>query len=297
MTITKATTLKEVPTKDFGFGKYITDHMLEVDWNAKTGWGKPQIVPFHDFHMHPFTSTFQLTSSGFEGMKAYRDAEGRIRTFRPELNAERMVRTSLELCHPSYEPAELVKCIDAWLKVEERWVPARPATLYIRPTVCSLSPRLTIEPPTETKLFVIGTPSGPYFSPHLKSVQLGVENVGVRAAPGGCGSVKAAANYCTGIKYVTAAMKAGFQQVIWLNGKNITEAGASNVFFYIINKQGKKELVTPALDGTILPGVTRRSVLDLAKNDPRFVLSERAFTITELARLSKEKKVDPSSHP
>ena len=290
MTIKKATHLRDLPSGELGFGKYITDHMLEVDWTVKEGWGKPQIVPMHDFQMHPFNGTFQMCSSGFEGMKAYRDPQNRIRTFRPDANAERMVKTSLELCHPAFDPAELVKCIDSWLRLEERWVPARPCTLYIRPTLCSLSPTIGIEPPTHTRIFVVGTPSGPYFPPHLKSVKLRVETYGARAAPGGTGHIKAAANYCVGIKYVAAAGAAGFQQVIWLNGKNITEAGASNIYFYIYNKQNQKELVTPALDGTILPGVTRRSVLELAKGDPRYIVSERAFPVTELLRLHKEKK-------
>jgi len=282
----------EFPKGELGFGKYIADHMLEVRWSMETGWGKPHIVPSHDFAVHPFNSAFHYAFEGFEGMKAYRDANGKIRTFRPEMNAKRLVRTGQEICFPSFEPEEFVKCVDELLRIDEKWVPEAPSSLYLRPTIVSMTNKLGVHPPHETMLFVASSPSGPYFKSGLKPVKLKVEGTGVRAWPGGTGHVKAGANYTMGIKYVKSALDAGYDQVIWLNGKNITEAGACNIFVYWINKNNEKELVTPMLDGTILPGITRDSVLQMGKEDKRFITCEKKISVTDLVKAHKEKRVN-----
>jgi len=281
----------ELPKGELGFGQYITDHILEVLWKETTGWGKPRIIPTHDFKLHPFNTSLHYAFEGFEGMKAYRDAEGKIRTFRPEMNAKRLVRTSEEICLPSFEPDEFVKCVDELLRIDEKWVPADPSSLYLRPTVVSMTNKLGVHPPHESMLFVASSPSGPYFKSGLKPTRLKVETIGVRAWPGGTGNVKAGANYTVGIKYVREALKQGFDQVIWLNGKNITEAGACNIFIYWINKKNEKELVTPMLDGTILPGITRDSVLQLGREDKRFVTAEKKISVADLVKAHKEKRV------
>lgn len=262
--------------------------MLEAKWTEENGWDKPKIVPTHDFHVHPFNSTFHYAFEGFEGMKAYRDANGKIRTFRPEMNAKRLNRTGSELCFPSFEPEEFVKCLDELLKIDEKWIPEPPSTLYIRPTIVSMTNKLGVHPPHETLLYVTSSPSGPYFKGGFKPTNMKVESVGVRAWPGGTGHIKAGANYCMGIKYVRDAFAAGYDQVVWLNGKNITEAGACNIFIYWVNKQGQKELVTPMLDGTILPGITRDSVLQLAREDKRFITSEKKIPVGDVVKAHKE---------
>lgn len=243
--------------------------------------------------MHPFNSSFHYAFEGFEGMKAYRDAAGKIRTFRPEMNAKRLNRTSEEICFPTFEPAEFVKCLDELLRVDERWVPDAPSTMYLRPTIISLTNKLGVHPPHETMLYVASSPSGPYFKGGMKPIRLRIETNGVRAWPGGTGHVKAGANYTMGIRYVREALAAGYDQVIWMNGKNITEAGACNLFVYWINKQNQKELVTPMLDGTILPGITRDSILQLAREDKRFITSEKKISATDLAKAAKENRVRP----
>jgi branched-chain amino acid aminotransferase len=269
----------------------MTDHMLEVKWNIEQGWDKPKIVPTHDFVLHPFNSTLHYAFEGFEGMKAYRDAAGKVRTFRPDMNAKRLVRTSEEICFPSFNPEEFVKCVDELVALDESWVPNSPSSLYLRPTIISLTNKLGVHPPHETELFVVGSPSGSYFKGGSKPTRLKVESIGVRAWPGGTGHVKAGANYTVGIKYVRAAFDAGFDQVVWLNGNNITEAGACNLFVYWINKKNERELVTPMLDGTILPGITRDSVLHLAREDKRFITNEKKISINDLVKAHKEKRI------
>jgi len=224
-------------------------------------------------------------------MKAYRDANGKIRTFRPERNALRLARTSEEICFPTFDSTEFVKCLDELLRIDERWIPDAPSSLYIRPTIVSKTNKLGVHPPTETMLFVGSSPSGPYFKGGMKPISLKIESEGVRAWPGGTGHVKAAANYTVGIKYVKAAMDQGYGQVIWLNGKNITEAGACNIFVYWKNKQNELELATPVLDGTILPGITRDSILNLAREDKRFKVAEKKISVTDLVKAAKEKRL------
>lgn len=224
-------------------------------------------------------------------MKAYRDVNGKIRTFRPEENAKRLNTTSQRLCMPTYDPKEFVKCLDEYLKVEERWVPNEPSTLYLRPTVISLTNKLGLQTPDHTLLFVTASPSGPYFKGGLTPVSLKIETEAVRAWPGGTGDAKVGANYIMGISHARNATKEGYNQVIWLNGKYLSEAGACNIYIYWINKQGKKELATPMLDGTILPGITRKSILELTKDDQRFISCEKKISVDDLVSAFKEKRL------
>lgn len=224
-------------------------------------------------------------------MKAYRDGNGKIRTFRPLENAKRLCRTSERICLPTFDPEEFVKCLDEYLKIEERWIPDEPSTLYIRPTVISLDNKLGVQAPTHSMLFITSSPSGPYFKDGLKPVKLKIETEAVRAWPGGTGDIKAGANYIMGIDRAKLAAKEGFNQVIWLNGKYITEAGACNLYIYWVNKQGQKELVTPALDGTILPGITRKSILELMQDNTRFKCVEKKISVNDLTAAFKEKRL------
>jgi branched-chain amino acid aminotransferase len=265
--------------------------MFEAEWNIERGWGKPRIVPFHDFSLHPFNTTLHYAQEGFEGMKAYRDPKGKIRTFRPLMNAERMVRTSSEICFPSYDPAEFVQCLDAFLKIDEKWVPAAPASLYIRPTIMSTTNRLGIHPPTDTMLFFVASPSSADIKNTTGFIKMFVETRGVRAWPGGSGHAKIGANYAIGLKYLVEATKKGYDQVLWLNGNRVSEGSGCAFFVYWINKKGEKELVTPALDGTILPSITRDTILQLAKKETGFITSEKPVLVTDLVKAAKDKRV------
>ncbi len=265
--------------------------MLEAYWDINTGWTKPKIVPYHNLSLDPMNSTLHYALEGFEGMKAFRDPDGKIRVFRPLNHAERFVRTSKELCFPTFEPEEFVKCLDELLKVDEKWVPSAPDSLYIRPVVMSTTNKLGVAPAKSTMLFVICSPSARYFGTTIKPLKLWVETQGVRAWPGGSGEAKVGANYVIGLKHLKAALENGYNQALWLTGKNISEAGSTNFFLYWINKRGQKELATPKLDGTILPGITRQSILELAKEDRRFVTVEKIIPISEVAKAAKEKRV------
>ena len=265
--------------------------MLEVYWSEKKGWDAPQIVPTHNFGLHPFNSTLHYSFEGFEGLKAYRDAQGRIRTFRPDMNAKRLNRTSQELCFPTFDQEEFVKCLDELLKVDARWVPDTPASLYIRPTIISMTNKLGVHPPAETCLFIATAPSGSYFKTGVKPIRLKVETEGARAWPGGTGFVKAGANYAIGINYVHKAIAEGYDQVLWLNGGNITEVGAMNVCMLWKNKEGVTEVVTPMLDGTILPGVTRDSILTIVREEGKYPANEKKIHVNELVEAGREGRV------
>ena len=284
-------TPREPPKGDLSFGRYFTDHMFEADWNIEKGWGKPRIVPFHDFVIHPFNTTLHYAQEGFEGLKAYRDLKGKPRLFRPLMNAERLIRTGNEICFPTFDPNEFLQCLEAYLKIDEKWVPAPPATLYVRPTIMSITNRLGIHPPTDTKLFIVASPSGPYIKTDRNYLKILIETQGVRAWPGGSGHTKIGANYAVGLKYLADAAKKGYDQVLWLNGKHISEGSGCAFFFYWINKKGEKELVTPALDGTILASITRDSVLQLAKKETGFITSEKPVLVSDLVKAAKDKRV------
>ena len=280
-----------LPTGDLGFGIHPSDHMFEVYWDHNNGWNKPKIVPYHNLSLSPMNSTLNYAFEGFEGMKAYRDPQGKIRTFRPIKNAERLVNTSRELCFPSFEPEEFVKCLDELLRVDEKWIPSFPDSLYIRPVVMSTTNKLGVSAAKSTMLYIISSPSSAYFKIDSKPLSLYVETRGVRAWPGGSGEAKVGANYAIGIKYTNEALSHGYNQVLWLIGRNITEAGACNFFIYWINKKGEKELATPQLDGTILHGITRDSIIELASEDKRFKTAQKTITITDLVKAAKERRV------
>lgn len=270
---------------------YNTDHMLDVLWSSSTGWGKPKIVPFQNFSIHPFNSTLHYGLECFEGLKSYRDTKGHIRVFRSDRNALRMNDSCRALCFPTFEPQEFLKCMDELLKVDKDWTPEYPACIYVRPTVISMTNQLGVHAAREARLFIALSPSGSYFASGVKPLKIKVETEGCRAWPGGTGNVKLGANYASSPKFTEAAEKLGFDQIIWMNGKNLAEVGAANFFIFLVNKKGERELTTPKLDGTILPGVTRDSVLELAREDKKIKVTERLISIAEVVKASQEKRV------
>lgn len=260
------------------FGQIFTDHMLTVEWSRGGGWGPPHIRPFQDLRLHPASSALHYAVELFEGMKAFRGADDKIRLFRPELNMRRMGRSAQRVCLPAFDEAELLECIRALVRLEQDWVPrAEAASLYIRPTYIGTEPSLGVAPPGRALLFVILCPVGPYFpGGHFSPVGLLADPQHCRAWPGGAGHCKLGGNYGPTIALQQQAQALGCQQVLWLHGPQrlLTEVGTMNLFVYWQRPDGEAELVTPPLDGLILPGVTRQSLLELARGWGEFEVRE-----------------------
>ncbi|KAL4929595.1 branched-chain amino acid aminotransferase, cytosolic [Aspergillus undulatus] len=296
LTITKTTTPKELlPSKDLVFGKTFTDHMLSVEWTATDGWQTPQIVPYQKLQLDPSACVFHYAFECFEGMKAYRDDKGKIRLFRPDKNMQRLNKSSTRIALPNFDGEELTKMIGEFVKLESRFIPdARGYSLYLRPTMIGTQSTLGVGPPGSALLFVIASPVGPYYPTGFKAISLEATDYAVRAWPGGVGDKKLGANYAPCIVPQLEAASRGFQQNLWLFGEEeyVTEVGTMNLFIALKNKEtGKKELVTADLDGTILEGVTRDSVLGLARERliPKgWDVSERKIRMSEVAEAAEE---------
>jgi|ERR1711937_59492 len=278
------------------FGAVFTDHMLEIDWTAENGWGNPQIKPFQPLQLHPAASSLHYAIQLFEGMKAYRRADGEIQLFRPDKNMDRMHNSAYRSSLPLFDKTEMQECIRALVDVDRDWVPdSSKASLYIRPTMIGTEPTLGVSPPTYAKAFVILCPVGPYFATGgFNPVSLHADPSVVRAFQGGCGNYKMGANYGPTIKPHTDAMKQGHQQILWLYGDEhyITEVGTMNIMVFWKNTDGDLELVTPPIEqGVILPGVTRDSLLTLAREWGEFKVSERPVTMAELVTALDENRV------
>ncbi|XP_062918830.1 branched-chain-amino-acid aminotransferase, cytosolic-like [Mobula hypostoma] len=277
------------------FGKSFTDHMLTVEWDAENGWGKPHIKPLQNLSFHPASSALHYSIELFEGMKAFRGVDNKIRMFRPDLNMVRMHRSAIRTCLPEFDKGELLECIRKLIEVDREWVPySDAASLYIRPTFVGTEPSLGVARANHALLFVIIGPVGPYFATgSFNPVSLLADPQFVRAWKGGVGDCKLGGNYGPTVYVQYEALKHGCQQVLWLYGDKheITEVGTMNIFIYWKNEQGELELLTPPLDGTILPGVTRQSLLDLARQWGEFKVSERGMTMNELVKGLQENRI------
>ncbi|XP_068962957.1 branched-chain-amino-acid aminotransferase, cytosolic-like isoform X2 [Petaurus breviceps papuanus] len=294
--ITPATILKEKPDpENLVFGTVFTDHMLTVEWSLNFGWEKPRIKPLENLSLHPGSSVLHYAVELFEGMKAYRGVDKKIRLFRPDLNMDRMLRSAARITLPEFDKKELLKCIQELVRLEQEWVPySTSASLYVRPTLIGTEASLGVKKPTKALLFVILCPVGPYFSSGtLKPVSLWANPKYVRSWKGGTGDYKIGGNYGASIFAQNEALHHGCQQVLWLCGEDhqITEVGTMNLFLYWINEDGEDELATPPLDGIILPGVTRQSILDLAHKWDEFKVTERYLTMNDLIVALKENRV------
>ncbi|KAL4740176.1 aminotransferase [Aspergillus similis] len=296
LTITKTSTPKELlPAKDLVFGKNFTDHMFTAEWTAKDGWLAPQIVPYQKLQLDPSACVFHYAFECFEGMKAYKDSKGQIRLFRPDKNMQRLNKSSARIALPTVDGEALTKLIGELVKLDSRFIPdARGYSLYLRPTMIGTQSTLGVGPPGSALLFVIASPVGPYYPTGFKAISLEATDYAVRAWPGGVGDKKLGANYAPCIVPQLEAASRGFQQNLWLFGEEeyVTEVGTMNLFIALKNKEtGKKELVTANLDGTILEGVTRDSVLALARERlvPKgWQVSERKIRMAEVAEAADE---------
>jgi len=271
------------------FGREFTDHMLEIEWNQKDGWGKPKIVPFHDLVLHPASSCLHYALECFEGMKAYKDNKDRVRLFRPEENMKRFKKSAARAKLPVFPEEALLHLLKEFVKVDKDWIPyGKGYSLYLRPTLISTQNTLGVGPASAALLYVIASPVGPYYPSGFKPVRLLADDANVRAWPGGTGGHKLGANYAGTILPQSEASSRGYAQILWLFGDKVTEVGTMNMFVFWKNKEGQDELVTPPLDGTILPGVTRDSILQLCRQWGEFEVTEREFTIHEMAEAAKE---------
>ncbi len=280
--ITKTTTPKvKPPEAELGFGKFFSDHLFAMDYSPETGWSDARIQPYAPFQMDPAAGVFHYGQAMFEGSKAFRGDDGHIRLFRAEQHARRMAIGAPRLCMPTPTEAQMHEAVKALVKVDADWVPKSEGTsLYLRPTLIATEGFLGVRPATKYLYFVIASPAGSYFGgTGLKAVRIWVETHDVRAPRGGLGATKAGANYAASLLSAMKAKKEGFDQVLWLDGKDhefVEEVGTMNVCFLIGNS-----LVTPPLTDSILAGVTRDSVLTLAK-DQGLTVEERPISIKEI---------------
>jgi len=275
------------------FGQNMSDHMLTVEWSAKSGWNHPVIQPYENLLLDPSCSVFHYSSEIYEGLKAYRGVDGKIRLFRPMDNMERFWNSAYRMALPTFDKHELYKCLVELVKLDQDWVPhSQSCSLYIRPSLIGTEPSLGVKAPTSALLFIIACPVGPYFkSGTFNPVSLLADEKYIRSWPGGMGEVKAGGNYGATIFIQNEADKKGCDQVLWLFKKQVTEVGTMNLFMYWINDSGEKELKTPPLDGLTLHGITRKSVLELAKSWGEFKITEEKFTIDDVARASREGRI------
>jgi len=280
------------PVEDLAFGKIFTDHMLTIDWTAKSGWEDPKIRPFENFSIHPGAKVLHYAQELFEGMKAYRGADDKIRMFRPMHNMARMNLTASRACLPTFDGHEVLECIRKLVVVDMDWVPhCTSSSLYVRPTMIGTEPTLGVAPADQARLFVLLCPVGPYYSTGFKPVNLLADPKYVRAWPGGCGFTKMGSNYAPTLWTQKIAEQHGCHQCLWLFGPDheITEVGAMNLFILLRDKEGVRELVTPPLtSGIILPGVTRRSIIEMVSMWPNLRVSERKITMGEVVEAKEE---------
>ncbi|CCX32171.1 aminotransferase [Pyronema domesticum] len=295
MIIQRTQTPKELmKEEDLVFGRTFTDHMLSIEWVAGKGWSEPRITPYQNLSLDPATCVFHYGFSCFEGMKAYRTESGELRLFRPRKNMDRLSLSSARIALPSFDPDAMVECISKYVALEEKFVPKkRGYSLYLRPTMIGTQRTLGVGPPGSALFFVIASPVGPYYPSGFKAVSLEATSKFVRAWPGGTGDKKLGGNYAPCILPQQEAAKRGFHQNLWLFGEEgyVTEVGTMNLFTCWVNKEGVKEMVTAPLDGTILEGVTRDSILALAKEHlgkEGWKITERKYTIKEVADAADE---------
>ncbi|XP_036976775.1 branched-chain-amino-acid aminotransferase, cytosolic isoform X2 [Acanthopagrus latus] len=275
------------------FGSTFTDHMLTIEWSAAEGWQAPLIKPFGNLSLHPACSSLHYGVQLFEGLKAYRGDDNQLRLFRPMLNMIRMSKSAKRACLPAFDQSELLECIRRLVVIDQDWIPTTDeSSLYIRPTFIGTELSLGLKKPARALLYVILSPVGSYFQV-AGALSLWADPKYTRAWRGGTGDCKMGGNYGCSLFAQYEAEDHGCQQVLWLYGEDhqITEAGTMNVFVHWINEEGEEELATPPLDGIILPGVTRQSILELTGKWGEFKVTERYLTMSQLCSALKQQRV------
>lgn len=282
ISIQKTTAPKAKPTDEskLGFGRIFTDYMFMMDYSAEQGWHNGRIVPFAPIAIHPASTVLHYGAEIFEGLKAYRAADGSIRMFRPMENVRRMNNSAERLCLPQLDEEGMLDILSTMVELEKDWVPHSDGTsLYIRPFLYGNDPHLGVHAVKEATFVVICSPVGAYYAEGINPVKIAIESQDVRAVRGGTGYAKCGGNYAASLRAGQRAEEEGYTQVLWLDGverKYIEEVGAMNVMFKIGGK-----IVTPALSGSILPGITRKSCIELLR-DWGYTVEERKISVDEL---------------
>ena len=282
ISITKATEPKAKPADEskLGFGKIFTDHMFIMDYSEDLGWHDARIVPFGPLPIHPASTVLHYGAEIFEGMKAYRQANGDIAMFRPIENIRRLNNSAERLCLPQLDEEACLDILKTIVELEKDWVPHSEGTsLYIRPYLFGNDPHLGVHAVKNATFVVICSPVGAYYAEGIKPVKIAIESEDVRAVRGGTGYAKCGGNYAASLRAGKRAEEKGYTQVLWLDGverKYIEEVGAMNVMFKIDGT-----IITPALTGSVLPGITRKSCVELLKSWG-YNVEERLFSVDEL---------------
>ena len=263
--INLSSTKKQIPPFDqLEFGRYFTDHMFILDYTEGIGWHDPRVVPYQPITLDPAATIFHYGQTVFEGLKAYLTKDNEILLFRPDQNMKRLNNSNERLCIPQIDEELALSGLKQLISVDREWIPSLEGTsLYIRPFIIATEPYLGIAPSKRYQFMIILSPVGAYYKEGINPVKIAVESEFVRAVAGGTGDAKTAGNYAGSLKAQVEASQAGYSQVLWLDGKEksyIEEVGSMNVFFKI-----NGEVVTPALNGSILEGITRKSVIELLK--------------------------------
>ncbi|EJD50716.1 branched-chain-amino-acid transaminase [Auricularia subglabra TFB-10046 SS5] len=295
LSITLSNNLKTLPATedlDNAWGKVFTDHMLLCEHTPGAGWGAPRIVPYGPLSLDPASSCFQYAPTAFEGMKAFRGADGSVRLFRPDMNMARLTRSTTRIALPPFNSAALLDLIRAIVTLEQRWIPTKSGySLYIRPTIMGTRVGLGVAPSEHALLYIILCPTGRYFPRDRAAISLLASDESVRSWPGGTGGYKLALNYSPCFAPQRLAASQGYDQNLWLLGDDhhVTEAGQMNFFAVFKKSENVYEVATHPLDGTILPGVTRDSVLKLVEAESTSLVPgmtllavERTITMTDL---------------
>lgn len=279
----KRDVLKEKPDQNnLGFGKYMTDYMFIMDWTKDEGWHDARIVPEGPITMDPACVTLHYAQETFEGLKAYRREDGHIQLFRPEMNARRMINSNARLCMPEFPEEMFVEAVKALVKQEADWVPSKPNTsLYIRPFMFATEAALGVHMASSYKFMIICCPVGAYYAAGLNPVKILVEDELVRAVKGGTGFTKCGGNYAGSILGQVKAEQKGYAQVLWLDGehrKYVEEVGTMNIMFKIAG-----EIYTAPIEGTVLPGVTRDSMIHILR-DWGYKVNETRLSVDDLMK-------------
>lgn len=284
--------LKQKPAKGapLGFGTIFTDHMFIMNYDDGQGWHDARIVPYGPIELDPAAMCLHYGQEVFEGMKAYRADDGRVLLFRPDRNMARLNSSNERLCIPAIDEEFAISAIKKLVGIEKDWIPEeKDSSLYIRPFIFAVDPKLGVHPAKHLLFMIILSPVGAYYPQGIDPVNIYVEHKYVRAVRGGTGFAKTAANYAASLKAQDEAEKINYTQVLWLDGverKYIEEVGTMNVFFKI-----NGEIITPSLDGSTLPGVTRMSCIDLLRSWG-LTVTERKLSIDEVAEAAKNGKLE-----
>ena len=290
--ITKTTTPQMMPPEEkLGFGKVFTDHMLVVDWEQGKGWYDARIVPFGRISLHPASTVLHYGAEIFEGLKAYRCADGGVQLFRPMENIKRMNRSAERMSLPQMDEQDMLELLTAFVRTEEKWVPKSFGTsLYLRPYLFGNDETLGVHSVHRATFMIIASPSGSYYAEGINPVGIMIESEDVRTVRGGTGYAKCGGNYAASTRAGERAAKKGYSQVLWLDGverKYIEEVGAMNVMFKIDGV-----VVTPEISsGSILPGITRKSCIEVLKK-LGYTVEERLLSLDELVLAMESGKLE-----